>query len=137
MIELTLQCSFMVLTVTATTSIRNTYDIFKHDVTSQNNHCCIFNCIEISTSEYSIMDAVTPYNCMHIFSLPLLMKPSTGGEADGGVSERTQYFTTAKNMLVSGADAVERLLTSYKVCCYVAMYDLIVVLNEDQRFSQS
>lgn len=48
---------------------------------------------------------------MNIFIL--LVSP--GEKADGGVSERTQYFTTAKNMLVSGADAVERLLSSYKV----------------------
>ncbi|XP_055586696.1 ATP-binding cassette sub-family D member 1 [Uranotaenia lowii] len=68
---------------------------------------------------------------MVMVSLPILTVNSLGNDkatsaiksdSENGVSERTQYFTTARNLLLSGADAIERLMSSYKEIVALAGY---------------
>ena len=53
---------------------------------------------------------------MVVMAIPIFTARKEGSSTVGdNVADRTEYYTTAKNLLVSGADAMERLMTAYKV----------------------
>ncbi|KAK6039391.1 ABC transporter transmembrane region 2 [Cooperia oncophora] len=80
--------------------------------------------------EQFLMKYVWSGTGMVMIALPILASEYTTpaktrrleDEPDGGVSERTRGFATAKNLLYSSADAVERLMTSYKEITELAGY---------------
>ncbi|KAL3271459.1 hypothetical protein HHI36_021945 [Cryptolaemus montrouzieri] len=71
--------------------------------------------------EQFLMKYVWSGTGIFVVSLPILLsatKPSKINDelstGQDSVSERTHYFTTAKNLLITGSNAVERLMSSYK-----------------------
>ncbi|XP_050426222.1 ATP-binding cassette sub-family D member [Adelges cooleyi] len=75
--------------------------------------------------EQFLMKYVWSGTGMVVVSLPIITSSRVAelnDSPDGGVSERTQYLTTARNLLASGADAIERLMTSYKEIVELAGY---------------
>lgn len=69
--------------------------------------------------EQFLMKYVWSGTGMIVVSLPILMATTSKKHEDenyssDNISERTHYFTTAKNLLLTGSNAVERLMSSYK-----------------------
>ncbi|XP_045539776.1 ATP-binding cassette sub-family D member [Papilio machaon] len=75
---------------------------------------------------------------MVMLALPILTGRRSDESNDEGISARTEYMTTSRNLLNSAADAIERLMSSYKEVVTLAGYatrvsDMLVVFGEVAR----
>ena len=66
---------------------------------------------------------------MIMISVPILTSRKAGGTGDSGISERTEYYTIAKHLLMSAGDAMERLMTAYKVLLSEEIFNSTVQSN--------
>jgi ATP-binding cassette subfamily D (ALD) protein 2 len=57
-----------------------------------------------------------------IIAMPLLLSLNQGESVAEGVSLRTKAYTTGRHYLMNGADAMERIMTSYKEIVELAGY---------------
>ncbi|KAM3959933.1 LOW QUALITY PROTEIN: ATP binding cassette subfamily D [Aphomia sociella] len=74
---------------------------------------------------------------MVMLALPILTGTASG-ESGESISARTEYMTTSRNLLNSAADAIERLMSSYKEVVTLAGYatrvsDMLTVFAEVAR----
>ncbi len=66
---------------------------------------------------------------MIVMAIPIFTGNDAGKSAGDSVADRTEYYTTAKNLLTSGADAMERLMTAYEVNYYAMNSMTMLLLN--------
>nr|AHK05656.1 ATP-binding cassette transporter sub-family D member 2 [Tigriopus japonicus] len=72
--------------------------------------------------EQFLMKYVWAGTGMVVIAIPILTSQQSKMGGEGAVSDRTEYYATAKNLLSSGADAMERLMTAYKEIVELAGY---------------
>ncbi|KAL5015126.1 hypothetical protein ScPMuIL_009396 [Solemya velum] len=79
--------------------------------------------------EQFLMKYIWSANGLLIIAIPMMTTNAVRADGymidddiDGGVGERTKAFTTARNLLLNSADAIERMLSSYKEITELAGY---------------
>ncbi|CAM4909282.1 unnamed protein product [Rotaria socialis] len=90
-------------------------------------HSCPQKHIILNGMNSMVIHALCILGGMVFIAIPILTYDGSGETDDPigdplGISSRTEAFTVSKNLLSSGADAVERIISSYKEIAQLAGY---------------